>query len=245
LHAATRVLEAAGWRVHVARPARGALGGGRPLCCGRGWLDAGAIDEARAEARRTVEALMPFVERGIDIVGLEPACLLTLRDEYLKLGLGEPAERLARHALLFEEFVAREHAAGRFDPALGAVRFRRALVHPHCHQRAFGAVSPMVEVLALVPGLEVQVLDAGCCGMSGPFGYEAEHFDLSVRMAELALLPAVRDAAEDTVILADGSGCRHQIRDGAARGAMHVATLLAEALDAALPGRAKAPADRS
>lgn len=232
LRAAKRVLEAAGWRVHVATPVRG-----RPLCCGRTWLDAGAIDEARDEARRTIAALTPFVEHGIDVIGLEPGCLLTLRDEYLRLGLGEAAGRLAARALLFEEFVAREHAAGRFELTLGPVRFRRALVHPHCHQRAFGAVAPILSVLALVPGLEVELLDAGCCGMTGSFGLEAEHFEISMRMAELALLPAVREAGVDTVVLADGGGCRHQIRDGTSRDAMHVAALMAEALDAAAADR--------
>jgi len=230
LHAAVRVLEAGGWTVHVATPAAGDAAPGRPLCCGRTWLATGQVDEARAEARRTIAALAPWVGRGVDVIGLEPSCLLTMRDEFLALGLGESARSLARHAWLFEEFLAREHAAGRLTLTLGAVPWTRALLHGHCHQKAFDALRPVQQVLSLVPGLEVRTVETSCCGMAGAFGYEAEHFDVSMRMAEQALLPAVREAGDDTVIVADGTSCRHQIADGAGREALHVARVLEAAL---------------
>ncbi len=210
--AAARVLIAAGYSVHAARAANG-----RALCCGRTHLAAGMADEAKARARQLVEALWPFAQRGIAIVGLEPSCLLTLRDEMLSMGLGDDAQ-----------FLAREAKAGRFQPALRAAT-RRMLVHGHCHQKAFGIVQPVLEVLKLIPGAEVSLIESSCCGMAGSFGYEAEHHAVSMQMAELSLLPAVRSAPE-AIIVADGTSCRHQIADGAGREAVHVARVLAEHL---------------
>jgi Fe-S oxidoreductase len=225
LRDALRVLEAAGYRVHLsARP------GERPLCCGRTFLAAGLVDQAKAEARRTLDALQPFVDRGVPVVGLEPSCLLTLRDEFLVYGFGAQAQQLAGSALLFEEFLAREAAAGRLNLALKALPQRRALLHGHCHQKAFDAVAPVQKVLRLIPGLEVELIESSCCGMAGAFGYEKEHYDVSMQMAELSLLPAVRKADADTLIVADGTSCRHQIKDGTAREALHVARVLARAL---------------
>ena len=230
LRAARRVLQAAGYRVHVARAAADA-DPARPLCCGRTFLSAGLVDEARAEARRTLAALAPYVERGVPVVGLEPSCLLTMRDEFLVMGLGDAARRLAGQALLFEEFLAREHAEGRLSLPLQALPERTALLHGHCHQKAFDAVRPIETVLKLVPGLEVKTVESSCCGMAGAFGYEAEHYEVSMKMGELSLLPAVREAGPDTVVVADGTSCRHQIADGASRDAVHVAVLLDRALD--------------
>jgi FAD/FMN-containing dehydrogenase/Fe-S oxidoreductase len=235
--AALRVLRAAGYRVHVAG-ARGSgiAEGGRGLCCGRTFLSAGLVDEARAEALRTLRALLPFAERGVAIVGLEPSCLLTLRDEFLVLGLDAAlgrtgaARTLAARAVLLEEFLAAEHAAGRLALALRPLPQRRALVHGHCHQKAFDALSPTLAVLGLIPGLEVAAIPSGCCGMAGSFGYEAAHHEVSMRMAEDALLPAVRAAGDDTLVVADGTSCRHQIADGAGREALHLARVLERAL---------------
>ena len=236
-HAALRVLRAAGYRVQVA----GARGSGiaegeRPLCCGRSFLSAGLVEEARHEATRTLAALLPFAERGVAIVGLEPSCLLTLRDEFLALrldeALGRPgaARLLASKAMLFEEFLAAEHAAGRLSLALKALPQSRAKVHGHCHQKAFDAFAPTLAVLRLIPGLAVEPIESSCCGMAGSFGYEAAHLEVSMKMAEAALLPAVRAAGEDTLIVADGTSCRHQIADGASREALHVARVLERAL---------------
>ena len=226
LHAAHRVLTAAGYKVSIARAADST----RPLCCGRTFLATGMVDQAKAEARRTLEALKPYVDRGIPVIGLEPSCLLTLRDEFLAYGLGEAAQRLADNAYLFEEFLAREHKAGKLNLKLTALPQSRALLHGHCHQKAFDAVKPVQQVLALIPGLDVQLIESSCCGMAGSFGYEKDHIDVSMKMAELSLLPAVRKADSQTLIVADGTSCRHQIRDGAAREAVHVARVLDGAL---------------
>ncbi|WP_028222087.1 FAD-binding and (Fe-S)-binding domain-containing protein [Paraburkholderia oxyphila] len=225
--AAKRVLEAAGYTVRL-----NTVAGERPLCCGRTFLAAGLVDEAKAEARRSLDALMPWVERGVPIVGLEPSCLLTLRDEWTAYGFGEAATKLARHALLFEEFLVREHAAGRLDLKLHALPEARAVVHGHCHQKAFDAFTPVQTVLGWIPGLALAPVESSCCGMAGSFGYEREHYATSLAMAELALLPAVRaaQAAGDALVVADGTSCRHQIADGASARALHVAQVLERAL---------------
>ncbi|MBI3512892.1 MAG: 4Fe-4S dicluster domain-containing protein, partial [Proteobacteria bacterium] len=224
--AALRVLEAAGYRVHLPE----LPGDRRPLCCGRTFLAAGLVDEARVEARRMVAALAPFVARNVPIVGLEPSCLLTLRDEYLSLLPAAEAKKLAANALLFEEFLAREHKASRLKLALKPLAAKTALLHGHCHQKAFAVMGDVAAVLRLVPGLDVQQIESSCCGMAGAFGYEADHYAVSMQMAELNLLPAVRKADADTLVVADGTSCRHQIHDGADRTALHVARVLEQAL---------------
>ena len=217
--AAVRVLQAGGHTVHAARGANDAT-----LCCGRTYLAAGMADQARAKASALLDALLPFAERGIAIVGLEPSCLLTLRDETLVMGFGARADTVAAQALLLEEFLAREARAGRFAPAF-APATQPILVHGHCHQKAFGAMPPVLDVLRLIPGAQPSLIESSCCGMAGSFGFEAAHHALSMQMAELSLLPAVR-AAPDALIVADGTSCRHQIADGTQREALHVARVL-------------------
>jgi Fe-S oxidoreductase len=233
-HAAFRVLRAAGYRVHVARAALRDREPARPLCCGRTYLAAGMVDQAKREARRMLAALAPFVLRSTPIVGLEPACLLSLRDEYLVMGLGDGASRLSKIALLIEEFLAREEPSRRLTSALRCLPETHALLHGHCHQKAFDAVTPAKNVLALIPDLNVQIIESSCCGMAGTFGFDASHYDVSMRMAELSLLPAVRAAPRDTLIVADGTSCRHQIADGTRgskqREALHVVRVLERAL---------------
>jgi len=222
---ARRVLEAAGYTVHT-----NTISGERPLCCGRTFLAAGMVDEAKAEAKRTLAALVPYAQRGVAIVGLEPSCLLGMRDEYLSYGLGDDAALVARHAMLFEEFLVRERAAGRLTLPLKPLPHSEALLHGHCHQKAFAVMTPVETVLGWIPGLATTTVASGCCGMAGAFGYQAEHREVSMQMAEQALLPAVRAASSTTLVVADGFSCRHQIRDGAGRDAMHVASVLAMAL---------------
>jgi FAD/FMN-containing dehydrogenase/Fe-S oxidoreductase len=209
--AAMRVLEAAGHRVYAPRG----------LCCGRTFLSVGLVDEAKREARRMVETLSSHVSRGVPIVGLEPSCLLSLRDEFPVL----ESDALAKSAFLFEEFLARN--PGKLD-------FREmksdVLLHGHCHQKAFDAMPAVEKVLGMVPGLKVETAQTSCCGMAGSFGYEAEHYDVSMKMAELALLPLVRNSSERTLLVADGTSCRHQIADGSGRNAVHVARVLEQAL---------------
>jgi len=224
--AALAVLQAAGFTVHLPQ----AVDGGRPLCCGRTFLAAGLVDEARLEARHMIETLTPYVERGVPVVGLEPSCLLGLRDEFLSMLPGVESAELALNAFLFEEFLAREHEAGRLNLKLGPLREKKALLHGHCHQKAFDAMPAVQSVLKLIPGLEVEAIESSCCGMAGAFGYEAAHYDVSMKMAELSLLPRVRKAGADELIVADGTSCRHQIKDGAGRSAVHVAQVLARAL---------------
>jgi len=229
------VLQAAGYRVAVARAGASDAERDRPLCCGRTYLGAGLVDEAKREARRMVDALAPHVAAGATVVGLEPSCLLALRDEFLVMELGDAAQRLATRALMIEEFLAREQREGRLALPLKSLPQKKVLVHGHCHQKAFDVLNPAVAVLKLIPGLQVEVIESSCCGMAGSFGYEAAHYDVSMKMAELSLLPAVRAAGDDTLIVADGTSCRHQIADGTRasrpREAVHVVRVLASALD--------------
>jgi FAD/FMN-containing dehydrogenase/Fe-S oxidoreductase len=224
--AALAVLDRAGYAVRVAR----AADGGRPLCCGRTFLAAGMVEEAKLEAKRMITALKPYAERGVSIVGLEPSCLLGLRDEFKSMFPGEDTEALSAQALLFEEFLARESEAGRLALELKPLPEKRALLHGHCHQKSFGAMPAVQRALSLVPELKVETIESSCCGMAGSFGYEAGHYEVSMKMAELALLPKVRAAGADALIVADGTSCRHQIEDGASRKAVHVARVLARAL---------------
>ncbi|OMI00083.1 FAD-binding oxidoreductase [Bradyrhizobium brasilense] len=235
LDAAIEVLVAGGYRVHLPRPSDG----GRPPCCGRTFLSAGLVEQARAELDRLVATYVPFAARGVPIIGLEPSCLLTLRDELLSLRSDEAAKTVSAHALLFEEFLVREAEAGRLALPLGAVA-GKAVVHGHCHQKSFGAFKPVEKVLRLVPGLDVKTIESSCCGMAGAFGYGADTYQASIEMAELSLLPTVRSADPDTLIVADGTSCRHQIKDGSGRTPLHVASVLAMSLK-----RAKSQSDQS
>jgi Fe-S oxidoreductase len=225
LCAAVAVLDRLGYRVALLR----AADAGRPLCCGRTFLSAGLVEEARAEARRVLAAAAPYVARGVPIVGLEPSCLLTLRDEFMSMLPGDETARLAAHALLLEEFLVRE-AAGARVPAGVARLDRTVLLHGHCHQKAFGLMDAVRGALALVEGLRVETVESSCCGMAGAFGYGSDTYDVSMAMGELSLLPACRNAAPDAIIAADGFSCRHQIADGAGRPARHVARVLHEAM---------------
>jgi Fe-S oxidoreductase len=209
-HAAKAVLEAAGYRVQVPPG----------LCCGRTFLSVGMVDEAKREAQRMLDALGPLAARGVPIVGLEPSCLFTLRDELPVLIKGGEMQNV----FLFEEFLARKPGRLKFHEMK-----QGALLHGHCHQKAFDAMPAVHKLLAMVPGLTVKTIETSCCGMAGSFGYEAEHVEMSMKMAELMLLPAIRNAPHD-MLLADGTSCRHQIAEGTGRHALHVARLLASAL---------------
>jgi Fe-S oxidoreductase len=230
LDAALQVLVAGGYRVHIPRPSDH----GRPLCCGRTFLSAGLVDNARAELDRLVETYAPFAARGVSIIGLEPSCLLTLRDELLSLRSDDTARSVSAQALLFEEFLVREAETGRLSLPLRALP-AKVLVHFHCHQKSFGAFKPVEQALRLVPELNVEIIESGCCGMAGAFGYGAETYKTSIDMAELSLLPAVRRAEAKTLVVADGTSCRHQIADGTERAALHVARVLAMSLDSTPP----------
>ncbi|WP_158809920.1 FAD-binding and (Fe-S)-binding domain-containing protein [Beijerinckia sp. L45] len=226
LDAALQVLVAGGYRVHLPKPADGSS---RPLCCGRTFLSVGLVEEAKREIGRSLETLLPYVAKGMPVIGLEPSCLLSFRDEALALLPGDVATQVAGSALLFEEFLAQETDAGRLVLALKPIG-ATAVLHGHCHQKSFRALAPVEKILRLIPGLKTETIESSCCGMAGAFGYQAETIDTSLAMAELSLLPAVR-AAPDALVIADGTSCRHQIHDGTQRQALHVARVLAASLE--------------
>jgi FAD/FMN-containing dehydrogenase/Fe-S oxidoreductase len=226
LDAAIEVLTAGGYRIHVAQPKKC---GERALCCGRTFLSVGLVDQARVEAERTLAALAPYLARDVPVIGLEPSCILGFRDEIPAMIKSDSAKRLATLAVTFEEFLARESADGRLKLPLGPMR-QRALLHGHCHQKSFAVMGAVERVLKLVPDLCVETIESSCCGMAGSFGYAADTIDVSLAMGELSLLPAVRKAPADAIIVADGTSCRHQIKDGTGRCAIHVAQVLAMSL---------------
>ena len=246
--AALRVLQASGYRVHVLAKdgsqviedqrlngqglsSQGLSSQSQHLCCGRTFLSVGMVDQAKASLNRLLDHLNAFALRGIAIVGLEPSCLLTLRDEGLVMGLGERAQRVSSVALLFEEFLARESKAGRLDllksmliPPEKAIK-----IHGHCHQKAFDLMDTVLQVACLLPGAQAKLIESSCCGMAGSFGYESEHYEASVKMAELKLLPALREDP-NCIVVAGGTSCRHQITDNTASSAVHIAKLLCDHL---------------
>jgi Fe-S oxidoreductase len=227
--AAHQVLSAAGYNVTILQALADGKEPGRALCCGRTYLSLGQVAAARYEAQRMHKALRPALAAGIPIVGLEPSCILSLRDDHLKLGLGDEAVALSKQVYLLEEFIAREHDRKRFTLEFKPLPRGKTLVHGHCHQKAVGAMKSLRKVLRLIPEFDFEFIEASCCGMAGSFGLETEHAAISRQMAEIDLLPALR-AAPEAAILANGFSCRHQIREGVARQPVHVALLLRDAL---------------
>ncbi len=220
--AAVRVLEALGYRVTIV-PKLG--------CCGRPAISKGQIELARSWAAENVALLEPFARRGVPIVGTEPSCLLTLRDEYRDLLAGEAVAVVAEQALLLDELLLRLAAE---DGALKGV-FRAdaagaVLVHEHCHQKAIVGAQATIRALGLVPGCEPRLIESGCCGMAGSFGFEAEHYEISREMGAYRLFPAVEAADADTAIAVTGVSCRQQIGHFTSRGPRHAVELLADAL---------------
>jgi Fe-S oxidoreductase len=198
------------------------------------------IDEAKARAKEVLDALGPALERGTPIVGFEPSCLLSIRDEWRSFGLGEAAQQLAKQTLLFEEWWVAQLKSGRIGPSAHGSGLE-ILVHGHCHQKAQAAINPTLEALRAV-GAEVTLIESSCCGMAGSFGYEDRHQEVSKAMAELSLLPAIRKAPASAWIVADGFSCRHQIVDlsglGGERQPMHAAVALARILARPVPANA-------
>ena len=217
--AVVEVLEALGYQVILPQ---------RP-CCGRTMISQGLLEDARAYARRNVDALYPYVEQGMKVIGCEPSCLLTLRDDYLDLLPGDTEARaVAKSALLLEEFLLELPDQGQLSDAFKSLE-RRLLFHGHCHQKALVGSGPSLEALRLVPDLQVEEIDSGCCGMAGAFGHEKEHYDLSMAIGKSRLFPAV-EAAPEAEVVANGFSCRQQIEDGTGRRPRHLAEVLAEAL---------------
>jgi Fe-S oxidoreductase len=212
--AAVSVLEAAGFMVEVPR---------ERVCCGRPLYDYGMLDTAKAVLRNTIDKLQR-VTPDVPIVVLEPSCAAVFRDEMLELFPGdEQAKRLSRRVMVLSEFLAR-HAPG-YRPHIEMP----VLVHAHCHHRAIMRIDDEKTVLEQM-GVEAHVLDSGCCGMAGAFGFEPEHYEISMKIGERVLLPAVREADGGTEVIADGFSCREQIRQGTGRRALHLAEFMARAL---------------
>lgn len=220
LIAAAELLEALGFEVLLSNHG----------CCGRPMISKGLVENARRAARQTVDALHIHTQKGIPVIGCEPGCLLSLRDEYLYLLPGDAAAKnVAGHSFLFEEFLA--YVAGEQDlSARFSQEARRVLLHGHCHQKALVGTGPVTLMLQLPKNYRVEEVDSGCCGMAGSFGYESEHYEISMEMAERRLLPAIRNEPEATLIAANGFSCRHQVMHGTGRVALHPVEILRKAM---------------
>ena len=231
LKAALQVLTAAGYRVHIPHKSqrkdqkKSSNTCSKEFCCGRTYLAAGMVDKAKETLGELVNHLAPYADKNIPIIGLEPSCLFTLKDEALVMGFGERAISVSKQAQLLEEFLAKEVKDGKLTLNLKSAS-KPVLFHGHCHQKSFAAVAPAMELLKLIPNAQPKLIESSCCGMAGSFGYEAEHIEVSKQMAEANLLPAIRKAP-DSWVVADGTSCRHQIADGAQREAVHIARILA------------------
>jgi Fe-S oxidoreductase len=220
--AAVRVLEALGYEVVSVE---------RTDCCGRPAISKGMLPLARQWARKNIALLAPFAERGVPIVGTEPSCLLTLRDEYLELVRTPEAAAVAAQAVLLDELVSRLASEDQSIRSLFREDVeRRLVVHTHCHQKALAGSDPTLDALNLVRGYAVELVDSGCCGMAGSFGFEKEHYEISREMGALRLFPAIEAAGEDAGVVITGVSCRQQIGHFTSRRPRHSAELLAEAL---------------
>ncbi len=217
--AATRFLEKSGYRVLLVDK----------KCCGRPMISKGMLNQAKENSAWNVDKLAPYAEKGTPIVGLEPSCLLTLRDEYPEFIRTSAAKKVAENSFLLEEFVVREQKEGRLS-LNSSGHGKKALLHGHCHQRALVGTAPTVAVLKAA-GYEVSEVDSGCCGMAGSFGFEKEHYDLSTKIGNRRLAPAVKAAGTDVEIVAPGISCRQQIEHLAGRQAKHPAELLWQVLN--------------
>ncbi len=218
---ATEVFEAAGFEV--------ILPGHK--CCGRPMISKGLVKQARQAARETVDRLYPFAEQGLPIVGLEPSCLLSMRDEYHHLLPGDPKVGVVSdHCYTFEEFISKLAAEDQLHLPFTCQQ-RHLLMHGHCQQKALVGTVPTKQALTLPEGYQVDEIDSSCCGMAGAFGYETEHYDISMKMGERRLFPEVRDADDETIIVAAGTSCRHQIEDGTGKKALHPAQVLWQAME--------------
>lgn len=225
---AQKVFKAAGYQVITLSP--NDKTGKYPLDSGRSLFSQGYIAQTREQASRLIESLYPYVQQGKRIVGLEPSALLMLRDEYLMLHLGDKAKTVADATLLFEEFVAKENKTGRLKlNLLPWQNTDKVLVHGHCHQKAVGAMKSMRKALRLIPDLNFEFIEASCCGMAGSFGLEAEHAQESIQMAELGLLPALKENPQ-AVVICNGFSCSHQIWSLTRRRPLHLASILAKQL---------------
>ena len=216
---AVKVLEHMGYEVIVPKP----------LCCGRPMLSKGMLDAAKRNAARNVASVLPYVEQGAKLVGLEPSCILSFRDDYVDLLDGENARRVSENTMLIEEFIlhaqANDGATIRYSKEPG-----RVMLQGHCHQKALVGMGKAMDVLSQLPGCEVDEISSGCCGMAGSFGLEKEHYDVSMKIGEQDLFPAIRERQNGATVVSEGMSCRHQIEDGTGVRAKHLVEVLADAI---------------
>jgi Fe-S oxidoreductase len=201
---------------------------------GRTWLSKGLVRRAKAIINKNIELLHPVVSAETPMIGIEPSAILTFRDEYIDLATEEnfaKAKALSKNVFYIDEFIAREFAAGKIDASLFSAAPKKIRLHGHCQQKALSALSDTAAILSIPKNYSVETIPSGCCGMAGSFGYEKEHYDLSMQIGELVLFPAVRTATADTIIAAPGTSCRHQIKDGTGARAKHPVEILWEALN--------------
>lgn len=224
LQDAVKILCAMDYKVHLVESANG-----KKLCCGRTALSIGDVDAARSNAKVMQQALLPYAAKGLAIVGLEPSCLLTLRDEHLALLPGKGATTIASQAKLFEEFVAERIVEGNVGLSLRAPA-PKILLHGHCHQKAFNVMPAIEQLLALFPETETEVIQSSCCGMAGSFGYMSDTLEVSEKMAARDLVPSIKSAEPNTLVVASGTSCRHQIESLCNRKALHIVSVVARAI---------------
>jgi FAD/FMN-containing dehydrogenase/Fe-S oxidoreductase len=221
--AAVAVLERLGFLVELAQH----------KCCGRPHLSKGLLNDARRLAEENVQILYPHVAAGVPIIGLEPSCLLTLRDEYLDLCPGREAEAIAAQSFLWEEFLLQDEVAADLKRTFSQLKTdhwplttNKLLLHGHCHQKAHVGIEKLLTLLRMIPGAEVRAINSGCCGMAGAFGFEKEHYDISMAIGEQRLFPAIREADENWLVVAPGISCRQQIAQGTGRKVLHPAEVM-------------------
>ena len=200
---------------------------------GRSWLSKGLIRKGKEIANKNINLLAPLIKEETPLIGVEPSAILTFRDEYIDLADDDNLEKvklLSKNVFLIDEFIAREISKGNISKDLFTKERKEIKLHGHCQQKALSSVTPTVQILSFPENYSVQTIPSGCCGMAGSFGYEKEHYDLSMQIGEMVLFPAVRKSTEDTIIAAPGTSCRHQVKDGTGRKAKHPVEVLYEAL---------------
>lgn len=200
---------------------------------GRTFISKGLLRRAARLAEKNIRSLYPLVSEEAPLIGLEPSAILTFKDEYIDLTRGEMKEKaraLAGNCMLFEDFIMREFAAGRIETSLFTTDHRKIRLHGHCHQKSLAGTASTRQMLSLPVNYTVEEIKSGCCGMAGSFGYEAEHYELSMKVGELVLFPEIRKTGEETIIAAPGTSCRHQISDGTGRQAKHPAEVFYESM---------------
>jgi Fe-S oxidoreductase len=200
---------------------------------GRAWLSKGLLRKAKQIANKNIELLSPLITSETPLIGIEPSAILTFRDEYIDLAdedKFETAKALSKNVFMLEEFIASEIGKGNISSNLFSKEEKVIKLHGHCQQKAMSSVAPAVKILSLPENYSVQTIPSGCCGMAGSFGYEKEHYDLSMKIGEMVLFPTVRQQPADVIIAAAGTSCRHQVKDGTGRKALHPAEILYDAL---------------